>query len=187
MPKYMHYLRTGSGTTEVQLRLEPDSAELDILSHWMLTGLQRFKLSCRRVKHSDVFGALLVEQIEIATQEDGPFQALTLNEEELLLPLVIEYLTVPQCPVLVHDASQLIMMRQLGYATWNDFFDLVLMVHDFEWRAEKSPLLDICSAIDKKKFAEWTEEAQAKQAARERDDHEMSLWRWSAVWTGKTG
>jgi hypothetical protein len=50
-------------------------------------------------------------------------------------------------------------MRPLGYATWNDEFDLVLMVHDIEGRTEQEPVAEICYAIDKKKLVAWSEEA----------------------------
>lgn len=105
----------------------------------------------------------------------------------MLLPLVIEYVTVLPSPVYAHDQSQLAMMRPLGYATWNDSFELVLMVHDFEGRAAKQPLAEICDALDKKKFAAWSDEAAAKQASREAADAEISLENWSRILGGKTG
>src|SRR5207244_3568111 len=98
---------------------------------------------------------------EAGTRDGKPLEVVALDAEEMLLPLILEYVSVPQSPVYVHEASQLAMMRPLGYATWNDHFELLLMVHDFEGRAQKPPLLEICDAIDKKKFAAWTEEAGA--------------------------
>jgi hypothetical protein len=123
----------------------------------------------------------VVERVEAATKDDGPFEVVTLDEEDMLLPLILEYVTVPQSPVYVHEASQLAMMRPLGYATWNDDFELVLMVHDFEGRAQKPPLTDLCDVLDKKKFAAWTKEAEERQAAREYADAERSLQLWKSI------
>jgi hypothetical protein len=187
MPKYLSYLRTGSGSDEIEVQTEGPSAEISIRRHWMGSGLKRYKLACRQRALSASFGLFVVERIEAAFDEDGPFQTTTLDEEEILLPLVIEYVTVSASPVYVHDQSDLVMMRPLGYATWNDSFELVLMVHDFDGRTEKEPLADICDAIDKKKFAAWSEEMAARQAAREAADNESSLANWERILGGKTG
>ena len=156
MPKYLSYLRTGSGSDEIEVRIEAPTAEISIRRHWMGSGLKRFKLTCRQHAISACFGLFVVERVDASVAEDSPYEFLTLDEDEMKLPLVIEYMTVAESPVYVHDQSELVMMRPLGYATWNDSFELVLMVHDFEGRATKPPLAEICDAIDKKKFAAST-------------------------------
>jgi hypothetical protein len=185
MPNYLSFLRTGSGSDEIEIHLDGQAVEITIQRHWMGSDLKRYKLTCRQHTLSTSFGLFVVESVEGATGKDGAFEVITPDEEEMLLPLVIEYVMVSSSPVYVHDRSQLTMMRPLGYATWNDTFDLVLMVHDFEGRTEKQPMAEICYAIDKKKFAAWSEAAQARQAARESEDAQASLANWNAILGGK--
>lgn len=175
MLRYLNYLRTGSGSDEIALQIEDAAAEINIRRNWMGSGLQRYKLACRQQTLSTSFGLFVVERVEAAKGEDGPWEVVELDEEDALLPLVIEYVTVSTSPVYVHDHCQLAMIRPLGYASWNESFELVLMVHEFEDRATKWPLVDICDAIDKKKFVAWSEEMAAKRAAQEAADAETSL------------
>jgi hypothetical protein len=181
MRRYLHYLQTGSGSNRVDVQFGDEVVEVAIRMHWMGSGLKRYKLTCRHHRLSDSFGLFAVERVEAATEDDAPLEVIALNEEEMLLPLIIEYVTVPQGPVYVHEQSQLIMMRPLGYATWNDSFELVLMVYDFEGRAQEPPLSEICDVLDKKKFALWSEAMEAEQAARKRADFEKSAQMWKSI------
>jgi hypothetical protein len=186
MLKYLSYLHTGSGSDHVEIQIDEEAVEIRIRRRWMGSGLKRYKLTCRQHTLSASFGLFVVERVEAAIGEGGPFETITLTEEEILLPLVIEYVTVSSSPVFVHEQSQLVVMRPLGYATWNDSFEMVLMVHDFEGRAETQPIAEICDAIDKKKFVAWTEEAEARQAARESEDAQISLANWNSILGGNT-
>jgi hypothetical protein len=186
MQRYLHYLRTGSGSDCVEIQLDDDVAVIAIRRHWMGMGLKRYRLACRHGALSDCYGRLTVERAEAAAGEDEPFEVIAFDDEEgILLPLVIEYLTVPRSPVHVPEHSQLTMMRPLGYATWNDSFELALMVYDFEGRAQGPTLSDICDALDKKKFALWSEEMEAERAARDRADSEASRDLWGSILRGQ--
>lgn len=158
MAKFANYLRTNSGSDEIDIQIDDPRVEINIRRRWMGAGVKRYKLECRCHPLSDAFGLFIVERILLATGDESPFETLTIDEEEVLLPLVIEYVTVSTSPVYVHDASQFVVMQELGYATWNDSFQLVLMVHDFDGKVTAEPLSDICDAIDKKKFAAGADE-----------------------------
>src|SRR5262249_30531328 len=151
----------------IEVQIEDDAVEISIRRHWMGSDTTRYKLKCRRYALSTAFGLFVLEHVEAAIGANASFSAVTLDEEEMLLPLVIEYVTVPSSPVYVHEQSQLVAMRPLGYATWNDSFELVLMIHDFEGRASQKLIADICDVLDKRKFAEWSAQAEKAQAARE--------------------
>jgi hypothetical protein len=183
--KYINYIQTGSGSDSIEVEIDRDAVEISIRRHWMGSGLKRYRLTCRRHELSTSFGLFVVERVESAFGKDTPFEVVTLDEAEMLLPLVIEYVIVPQSPVFVHDASAIAGMRPMGYATWNDEFDLVLMVHDIEGRTEQEPVADICYTIDKKKLVAWSEAAQARQSARAEADGERSLANWRSVLGGR--
>jgi hypothetical protein len=153
MSDYLNFLRTGSGSDEIRICLNGDASQILIRRKWMGSEPKQYKLACRQHELSTDFGLLTVDRIEAAMGDSGPFELVALNEEEVLLPLVVEYAKVLPSPVYVHEESQLAAMAPLGYASWNESFDLILMVHDFDWRAESEPLTDICSALDKRKFA----------------------------------
>lgn len=185
MPKYLSYLQTGSGSDHIEIQIEGDIVEINVRRHWMGSGLTRYKLTCRRHALSGSFGLFTVESVEAAVGADASFSAVTVDEEQMLLPWVIEYVTVPSSPVYVHEQSQLVAMRPLGYATWHDSFELVLMVHDFEGRASQQPIADICDTLDKKKFTEWSAQAEKDHAERAAKDAETSLANCNAILGGK--
>ncbi len=182
MQRYLHYLQTGSGSDRVEIQLDGEVAVIGINQCWMEMGPKQYRLTCGHRPRSEHYGLFVVERVEAAAGEDGALAGIELDEEAgMVLPLVIEYVTVPRSPVYVHGHSQLSTMRPLGSATWNDAFDLALMVHDFDGRAQEPPLTDICDALDKKKFALWTEAMEAEQAERERSDAEASLNLWRSI------
>jgi hypothetical protein len=186
--RYKGFLRTGSGSDEVEVLFGDEVSEITIRRHWMGTGLKRYKLTCRDQPLSSNYGVVVVERIESAAGADSHFEVAEVEEiegDELLLPLVIEYVTVPRSLVFIHGQSQLTMMRPLGYATGNDHFQLVLMIYDHEGRPQKSPLTDICDALDKKKLALWSDEAEAAQSAQECAESEAARQQWTSILTRK--
>ena len=166
MTRYRHFLRTGSGSNSIDLTLDGAAGHVSIATRWMGEGLKQYKLACEHRSISDSFGLLVVQKIEAAIGEGASFEAIALDPEEVLLPLVIEYLRVPKAPVYVHEESQLAMMGPGGYASWNEHFELVLLVHDFEWRAESSPLKEICAVLDKRKLEEHAEVGEKQSGKR---------------------
>jgi hypothetical protein len=155
MERFLYHFWTGCGSNRVVLTLAGDSANLRIRTNWMGEGLKRYNLRCGHRVLSPAFGVLVVEAIEAAVGNDAPFTPVTIDPEEFLLPLVIEYVRVPTSPVYVHEESQNVVAAPLGYAGWNETFEVALMVHDFEGRAQASPLAETCNTIDKVKLGAW--------------------------------
>jgi hypothetical protein len=166
MRRYRHFLRTGSGSNSIDLALDDTAGQLRITTLWMGEGQKQYKLGCELRSISDCFGLLVIQTIDAAIGEGASFESVALDPEEVLLPLVIEDLRVPKTPVYVHEESQLVMMPPAGYASWNEHFELVLLVHDFEWRAESSPLKEICGVLDKRKLEQHTEVEEQKRGSR---------------------
>jgi hypothetical protein len=156
MERFLYHFWTGCGSNRVELTIDGGSASLSVRTNWMGDGLKRYKLRCAHRALSPAFGVLVTEAIEVAVGTDAPFAPVTIDPEEFLLPLVIEYVRVPTSPVYVHDESQSVAAAPLGYAGWNETFEVALLVHDFEGRAESAPLAEICNTIDKVKLAAWT-------------------------------
>jgi len=166
MARYRHFLKTGSGSNSIDLACDETAAELNITTRWMGDGEKRYRLECEHRGLSDSFGLLIVQRLEAAIGEGVSLQPVALDPEEILLPLVIEYLRVPKTPVYVHEESQFVMMQPAGYAEWNEHFELVLLVHDYEWRAQSSPLIDICEALDKRKLEQVDSVEEKKPRSR---------------------
>ena len=75
--------------------------------------------------------------------------AAELDEEEMPLPLVIEYLRIAPSPVFIHGATSLALTGSV-----TPEFSLMLAVYDFDGRPEKGALREIYDHLDKKKLAE---------------------------------
>jgi hypothetical protein len=74
-----------------------------------------------------------------------------LDEEQMPLPLVVEYLRVPPSPVFVHGATSLAFTGSV-----TPEFSLMLAVYDYDGRPEDGVLREIYDHLDKKKLAEVT-------------------------------
>ncbi|RSM77806.1 hypothetical protein DMH04_34365 [Kibdelosporangium aridum] len=116
------FLRTGSGSERVTLELTEAEARIVIEYRWMGQGDEPRRCELR-FRHEP--GKL--ELLSAAAGDDELTPVPELSDGDALLPLIVEYVRVPPTPVRVHPQSQLAAMRPLGYATWNDHFDLLLL------------------------------------------------------------
>lgn len=151
-PRYVGYLRTGSGSQEVLLELGTDTAQITVLNRW--PGQHEVPARCElRFRHrviSDRHGWLeLVDAAAAATAEDELLPLPALSDDEVLLPLIVEYLRLPETTTFIHPGSTLHVMRAGGYAEWNDVFELLLLVNDPEGWPTSQPWPYLQDCIDK--------------------------------------
>jgi hypothetical protein len=151
---YTGFLHTGSGSDQVVLTVDGEAAHIAIRSRWM--GLDvplRCELRLTHHRFDERHGVLTVNTAATAPDDDADTQPLPeLTDEDALLPLTVEYLRVPDAKVYVHPESMLATMRPAGYATVNERFDLLLLVHDEGW--PEGPVWEhIRFRLDKAKLA----------------------------------
>lgn len=154
--RYLGYLRTRSGSQDLLLELAADTARAVIRYRWM--GQQDVPGRCElRFRHRRVSAHHgLLELVEAATAPDDdselqPVPALT--EEQALLPLIVEYLRLPETATHIHPESALQTMSDAGYADWNRDFELLLLVDDPEGWPTDRPWSYLHSWLDKTKLA----------------------------------
>jgi hypothetical protein len=95
---------------------------------------RHYRLHGRNEQLSDGYGRIFIHQVTV--QQVTRFSPSTKPPERrteevdpfaLGAGLMYEYLKVARSPVLYHPDEDLTLMQPLGYARWNESFDLVLM------------------------------------------------------------
>jgi hypothetical protein len=150
MEQYRYELHTGCEVEIIDLRLDGRRGWLDVSYAGMGIPARGYRLTCRHRRLSPAFGILEVERTEVRRGQDG-FAPVELEEEEMPLPLVIEYLRIAPSPVFVHGATSLALTGSI-----TPEFSLMLAVYDYDGRPEKGVLREIYDHLDKKKLAEVT-------------------------------
>lgn len=154
--RYEGFLRTGSGSQRVSLELDGATARIAVDVRWMGQDdvPARRELRFTHQPGSEWYGRLELTTLAIAAESGDALQpAPELNPDEALLPLFIEYVRVPPTPVFVHPESALAEMQPLGYARWNEHFQLILLVDDAEGWPEGVLWEDLRGRLDKAKLA----------------------------------
>jgi hypothetical protein len=152
--KYEHWLSTGSGSHQIDLHFQDgDDVEITVNSNWMGLGKNNSIFYCKHHAQSVACGVLYIQKI-IENDSVADFSALA------TVP-VYEYIKIPESNVFVHKDDQLFTMKSLGYATWNETFDLMLLLNTFvdveiEF-AEDSHLSTLFRTLDKLKFKQKLE------------------------------
>lgn len=147
MEHFRYELHTGSEVEVVDLWLDGSRGRIEVAYAAMGVRGRGYRLSCAHQRLSAGFGTLEVEHAEART-EDADFAPVELDEEQMPLPLVVEYVRVPPSPVFVHGASSLAFK---GSVTAE--FSLMLAVYDHDGRPEHGALREIYDHLDKKKLA----------------------------------
>ena len=152
---YEGYLTTGSGSDTVRLELGPDTARIVLGSRWMFVDdvPERCELRFAHRPIDERHGLLELTGASAAERDGEPEPLPDLSDEDALLPVIVEYLRVPSTAVHMHRNSQLATMRPLGYAEWNERFDLLLLTDDREGWPEHPPWEHIRYRLDKMKLA----------------------------------
>jgi hypothetical protein len=145
---FRHELHTGSEVEFIDLWLDGPRGRIEVAYAAMGVPGRGYRLSCAHQPLSPGFGLLEVEQAESRIAE-GEFAVIELDEEQILLPLVVEYLRVPPSPVFVHGASSLAFTGSITAE-----FSLMLAVYDLDGRPETGSLREIYDHLDKKKLAQ---------------------------------
>ncbi|VTR99397.1 hypothetical protein [Tuwongella immobilis] len=147
MEHFRYELHTGSEAEVIDLWLNGLRGRIEVAYVAMGTTERGYRLACAHQPLSPAFGILEVEQAETRTA-DGEFVAVELDEEQVPLPLVVEYLRVPLSPVFVHGGSSLAFA-----GTVTPEFTLMLAVYDTDGRPERGVLREIYDHLDKRKLA----------------------------------
>jgi hypothetical protein len=132
---YEHELWTGSGSTRATLQFEASGdIECELHMRWMGSDEHLYHLSGRYEQLSGSYGRIFIRQITVQriTRFPRPATPAESTTEEvdpfaLGTDLMYEYLKAARSPVLYHPGEDLTLMRPLGYAGWNEHFDLVLI------------------------------------------------------------
>jgi hypothetical protein len=154
---FRYELHTGCGAEVIDLWLDGSRGRIEVASAAMGEPGRGYRLSCAHQPLSPGFGILEVEQAE-ARAAEADFAPVELDEEQMLLPLIVEYLRVPPSPVFVHGASSLAFKGSI-----TPEFSLMLAVYDYDGRPEDGALREIYDHLDKKKLA--AQEAEPGAAA----------------------
>jgi hypothetical protein len=155
--RFRYELRTGCETEVIDLWLDLTRGRIEVAYAAMGIPGRGYRLTCAHQLLSPGFGILEVKQAESRTAE-GDFAVVELDEEQMPLPLVVEYLRVPPSPVFVHGATSLAFTGSV-----TSEFSLMLAVYDLDGRPVDGPLREIYDHLDKKKLA--AQEAEPGTAA----------------------
>jgi hypothetical protein len=152
--KYVHWISTGSGSNNVALHFhEGDSAEILVNTNWMGAGKHDAIFVCQHLPQSPTYGVLQVKTIK---EDDIEIDFSALDT----IP-IYEYIKTPESKDYLHKDDALTLMRSQGYATWNETFDLVLMLNAFVDTAiasiEDEKLSTLFRRLDKLKFKQELE------------------------------
>ena len=130
---YEYYLWTGGfGKTSVKLILHGDgSAEIMFVQHSEHT----YSLHGRYERWSEGYGWVRISHVEHTYKPVFPpeTEATTtdVHIEVFEVELIYEYVKLTATPFYHHPQDALTEMRDLGYAGWNESFDLLLMPTPF--------------------------------------------------------
>ncbi|MBO0793540.1 MAG: hypothetical protein J2P36_21680 [Ktedonobacteraceae bacterium] len=140
--RYQHELWTGSGSTKASLQFqEPGDIECELHMRSMGADECHYHLTGRYERLSDTYGRIFIQQISVqcvdrassGAQSSPPSEkkAEEVDLTTLGTDLIYEYIKVDRSPVFYHPDEDLTLMSPLGYAGWNEFFDLLLITDPF--------------------------------------------------------
>lgn len=147
MEHFRYELHTGSEFEVIDLWLDGPRGKVEVAYAAMGVPCRGYRLTCAHKAFSPGFGILEVEHAETRAAE-GEFAPVELDEEQMPLPLVVEYLRIPPSPVFVHGATSLAFKGSITRE-----FSLMLAVYDYDGRPEAGALREIYDHLDKKKLA----------------------------------
>jgi hypothetical protein len=167
---YKHHMWTGSGWREVILVFtDNDTAIVEYDGRSMGNNPLRYRSRWHHDKFSDSYGLLRLRALEryisldsdATTTVDLATIVLDADTPDELHPLYtdisFEYIRLPHSEVWIADDPGLEEMRAMGYARWNDTFDLITFFHFsaayLEGKLEGTDLGNLISGLDKTKFA----------------------------------
>lgn len=148
MEHFRYELHGGCEVEVIDLWLDGRRGRIDVSYAAMGVPGRGYRLTCGHQPLSPGFGILEVERVE-ARVDEADFAPVELDEEQMPLPLVVEYLRVPPSPVFVHGATSLAFTGSITRE-----FSLMLAVYDYDGRPEDGALREIYDHLDKKKLAE---------------------------------
>jgi hypothetical protein len=132
---YTGFLHTGSGSDTITMTVDGDAVHITIRSRWMAQDWpHRCELWLNHHRLAGHHGVLRVTTAATAPDDESATTPLPeLTDEDAILPLTLEYLLVGPTERYVPPSSMLAAMGPAGYATWNDTFELLLLVSDEGW------------------------------------------------------
>lgn len=131
--KFTHFISTGSGRTTIELSFNDDlSAVFHIDSKWMGLGQHIYEFTGKHKIISPAYGWILLSalkhQTTVDNQEEIENISISLIEKK---EIMLEYFKIPTSPYLENPAD-LGFMQEMGYANWNETFDLLVILQDFD-------------------------------------------------------
>jgi len=155
---YEAFLSTGSGSDRCTLEFAADTVRGVLRTRWMMQDDAipvRCELRFAHQRTDPRHGLLEVMRVAIAGDDDTELTPVPIpSDDDALLPLTVEYLRMPPTVVHVHRESQLAAMRPMGFADWNEEFELLLLVDDTDGGWPDEPLwTHIRTHLDKAKLA----------------------------------
>ncbi|HEX2909033.1 MAG TPA: hypothetical protein VHO69_19325 [Phototrophicaceae bacterium] len=172
MTIYKHHFWTGSGATKVILTILETTAEVEYYSHWMGSGLRRYKMQFNHQKLSAMHGILDLHLIEQYVSADSDSttkidlldyihdQETSESSEEIrdaARQVTFEYLLLPESAMWIQEEGALNNMGAMGYAGWSNTFDLLLWINYavgmYYQEFRKCDIGEVIQLMDKMKFA----------------------------------
>ena len=151
--KYQHFLSTGSGSTKIDLSLNDDASVIsEIVSNWMGLGKHSYELSGAYKAFSPAHGWILIDTVKHQFTSDNQereekLSCTIISKKEI----IIEYFKISSSPYLEHP-SELGSMQQMGYANWNETFELLLILQNSDHA--------YLEAIHEDDYVAWGEDAE---------------------------
>jgi hypothetical protein len=139
--RFEGYFGTGCGSDSAWLHVGAgERVVLRVRSRWM--GRPTFEAVLRgaRVAGDDVFGWLRVSEIALIEHEGTGAEGLPLvvraGDAEVDVPMpdlpfppIVEYIRRPASSLTLPDAGALATMKNLGHATWDEVWNVLLWIH----------------------------------------------------------
>jgi hypothetical protein len=157
--KYKSYLWTGSGSYEIILSFFEDNiTHLVYTSGWMGRDKQKYLFRCKNEALSQAHGVLRVQALEVENNS-GDVTNFEFDEhvdegtdERPNKVIFFEYFKLPQREeYIIHD-NVLAEMRAMGYAGWNEKFDMFLLSLFTLGLSEQSEIGGVVRSLDKTKL-----------------------------------
>jgi hypothetical protein len=129
---WRYRLKTGAGRHNYEVVFyDGDAAEIVVDYVYMGIDRHRYHLYGTRRAISDSYGWIRIDRIEKAAPVPNSDSPQSLDISDFEGNILFEYYHISRTPFHQHPHDMLTMMQPMGYADWQEYFEVVLVLHPF--------------------------------------------------------